>query len=115
MSKDIKVLMAYYIHALRIMRGYTQKDVADRLNKSTNAVSNWELGNTSPPIDDLVELCKMFDVTPNQICGWEECSDLTEFIQNSKNADQVLDVLIERRNTIDEEIKKYTKLRNHKP
>ena len=114
MRKDIKRLMAYYIHELRLMRGFTQQEVADRVNKSTNAVSNWELGNTSPPIDDLLELCKMFDVTPNQICGWDECPELTEYINESANAAQIVDELNQQKKHIEAQIKKYTKIMNRK-
>jgi len=55
----------------RLMSGLSQKDVADQLHKTTNAVSNWELGNTSPPIDDVMELCALYKASPNQLFGWE--------------------------------------------
>ena len=113
-KKKIKHLMAYYIHTIRIMRGFTQQDVAERLHKSTNAISNWELGNTSPSIDDLLELCKMFDVTPNQICGWDECPDLIAYINETEAANQIVADLKEQKRQIEEQIKTYTKILNRK-
>ena len=113
-KNQIKRLMAYHIHMLRLMRGYTQQDVAGRLRKSTNAVSNWELGNTSPSIDDLMELCKMFDVTPNQICGWDECPELIDYINQSENAAQIVEDLKKQKQLIEEQIETYAKFMNRK-
>ncbi len=110
----IRHIMAYYIHMLRIMRGFTQQDVSNRLGKSVNAVSSWELGNTSPPISVIVELCKMFDVTPNQLLGWDECPELNEYIRTSENAAQKIEELKKQKQELDAQIKAYSELLNHK-
>lgn len=41
----------------------TQADVAEKLNVSFQAVSQWERGETSPDIDKLPELAKLYQVT----------------------------------------------------
>lgn len=38
----------------------TQADVAEKLNVSFQAVSQWERGETSPDIDKLPELAKLY-------------------------------------------------------
>ena len=106
--------MAYYIRTLRAMRGFTQQDVADRLHKTTNAISNWELGNTSPPVDDLVEICKMFNVTPSQIVGWDDCPELMEYIAETENASQRVEELKKQKEEIERQIKSYTDIINRK-
>ncbi len=113
-TKDTKQVLAYYIKTIRMMRGFTQQEVADRVKKSTNAVSNWELGNTSPPIDDLIELCKMFDVTPNEICGWDDCPDLIDYIMQAENAEKILNDLKEQKKQIEDQIKTFSKIINRK-
>lgn len=113
-KRSIKLLMANHIHMLRLMNGYTQKDIADKVHKTINAVSNWELGNTSPPIDDLMILCKTFKVTPNQICGWDDCPELTEYIKSSKDAAQKVEELKKQKKEIEEQIKSYNELINRK-
>lgn len=113
-QKKIKRLMAYRLHMLRLMRGFTQQDIATRLSKSINAISNWELGNTSPPVDDMVEICKMFDVTPNQLMGWDDCPELEDYIRKSENAAQRIEELKKQRQELDKEIKAYAELLNHK-
>ncbi len=44
-------------------RGMTQDDIADRLFVSRQLVSKWENGAGVPSIDVLLELCKLFHVT----------------------------------------------------
>lgn len=105
MDDRTKRLMSYYIRMLRLMRGYTQQDIADKLNKTTNAISNWELGNTSPTISDFLELCKILDVTPNQLCGWEETPELIEYCKQKENTDAMLDDLRKKKSEIEAQIK----------
>lgn len=113
-QREIRRLLAYYIHTLRLMRGFTQQDVSNRVGKSVNAVSSWELGNTSPPISDIIELCKMFDVTPNQILGWDDCPELNEYIRKSENAAQKIEELKKQKQELDAQIRAYSELLNHK-
>lgn len=114
MDKSVKHLMAYYIRMLRTMRGFTQQDVASKIGKTTNAISNWELGNTSPPVDDMVEMCKLFKVTPNQIMGWDECPELMDYIAQTENAAQKVEELKKQKEEIEKQIKSYTELMNRK-
>lgn len=112
MDNKIKRLLAYYVKTLRIMRGYTQQEVADKLHKTTNAVSNWELGNTSPPVDDLVELCKMYNVTPSQILGWDDCPELKAYLSKSENAAQQIEELQKQKEEIEKQIQIFTEIVN---
>ena len=109
-----KRIMAYYIRMLRLMRGYTQQDIADRLGKTTNAISNWELGNTSPSVDDMVNLCEFLKVTPNQLCGWDDCQELKEYIKTSKETENRLNELRQRKEEIEKEIRTMTDILNRK-
>lgn len=51
------------IHDLRIAHGYSQDQIAELLGVSHQAVSRWELGLTAPTVDNLVELCELFEVS----------------------------------------------------
>lgn len=64
---------------LRLMRGLSQKQLGEMLNKSSNAISNWENGNTSPDVDILETICKVLKVTPNQLYGWDNVRSLKTF------------------------------------
>jgi repressor LexA len=114
LEKKAQKLLGYNIHMLRMMRGFSQKDIADALHKSANAVSNWELGNTGPSIDDLLKLCDMFKVTPNQILGWDECPELIEFIKKTESLGPKVEELKKQKREIENRIKLYNEILNRK-
>ncbi len=55
------------IHNLRVSNGYSQDSLAEELFVSRQAVSRWELGLTLPSVDNLVELCRLFNVSFEEI------------------------------------------------
>ena len=56
-----------YIQHLRKAAGMTQKDLAERLNISFQAVSKWENGDTLPDTGLLLTLCDVLDTTADQL------------------------------------------------
>ena len=63
---DFKAIGAN-IHRLRIQHGYSQGAIAELLGITHQALSRWELGLTAPTVDNLVELCDLFDVSLEQL------------------------------------------------
>lgn len=57
------------ISELRKLKNMTQMELADRMNISFQAVSNWERGNSMPDISKLPELAQLFCVTIDDILG----------------------------------------------
>ena len=57
------------IKAHRTRRNMTQELVADRLGVSRQAVSKWESGASEPSTSNLLALCKLFDVSPEEFLG----------------------------------------------
>lgn len=55
----------------------TQTELADIMNISFQAVSNWERGNSMPDISKLPELAKLFNVSVDELLG--ENSELVNF------------------------------------
>lgn len=47
----------------------TQMELADRLNISFQAVSNWERGNSMPDISKLPELAELFGISIDELLG----------------------------------------------
>lgn len=58
--------------ALRKKRGLNQSDVADYLGITRGAYGMYEIGRRKIDVDTLVKLCRFFEVTPNQVLGFEE-------------------------------------------
>ena len=57
------------LKVLRTQKGYTQEEIANRLNVSRQAVSRWETGKSSPDIDNLTLLGEIYEVSVDEILG----------------------------------------------
>ncbi len=57
------------ISELRKSRNMTQMELADHMNISFQAVSNWERGNSMPDISKLPELAELFGITIDELIG----------------------------------------------
>lgn len=55
------------IKKLREEKGMTQDELAEKLNVTRQAVSNWETGRTQPDIETLTKLAEVFDVSVERI------------------------------------------------
>lgn len=61
-TKPECLLLGLRIRELRINRGYSQYDLADRLSVGRTAVSKWERGNNYPEVGDLPEIASVLGV-----------------------------------------------------
>ncbi len=57
------------IVSLRREKNMTQTELADRLNVSFQAVSNWERGQSMPDISKLPELAEIFEISIDELLG----------------------------------------------
>ena len=64
-------MTAETIKQLREARGWTQAELARRLNISRNGVNTWEQGLSMPCPHFLVELAKIFSVSTDFLLGVE--------------------------------------------
>ncbi|MCM1533161.1 MAG: helix-turn-helix transcriptional regulator [Corallococcus sp.] len=55
------------IRSLRIKNGLSQDYIAELLGVSHQAVSRWENGLAVPSVDNIAELCEVFDVSFEQL------------------------------------------------
>lgn len=59
--------IAEKITVLRKSKGWSQEDLAERLNVSRQSVSKWESGQSIPDIHRILELSRLFDVTTDYL------------------------------------------------
>lgn len=59
------------LQKLRKEKGYSQEQLADLLEVSRQSVSKWESGTTYPEMDKLLSLCKIFNVTLDDLTNDE--------------------------------------------
>lgn len=64
------------LRAIRMQLGFTQQNMADKLNISLNAYQKYEQSERSPSLDCLVSIADIFDVSLDYLL----CRD--EFIQS---------------------------------
>lgn len=57
------------IHELRLSFGWTQVQMAEKLNVTKQTVSNWENDNIQPSVDMLVKISRVFDVSTDYLLG----------------------------------------------
>ena len=58
--------------------GLTQKDLAEKLCVTFQAVSRWENDGVEPSIDTIKEMAKLFGCTPNELMGFEDTTPKEE-------------------------------------
>ena len=59
------------LQKLRKEKGYSQEQLADLLDVSRQSVSKWESGTTYPEMDKLLSLCKIFNVSLDELTNDE--------------------------------------------
>ena len=53
----------------RLERGQTIKEVAEAIQVHPNAVSRWETNEAEPSSSNLMELCKLYECSPEYLLG----------------------------------------------
>ena len=64
-----EILKFENIRSLRIDNGYTQKQVAEVLGVSQNTYSQYEIGVLNYPIDALMKLADLYEVSVDYLLG----------------------------------------------
>lgn len=69
-------MTAERIRELRTARGWTQAELARRMNVTRNGVNSWEQGLSMPSPAYLVELAKVFSVSTDYLLGVENLTTI---------------------------------------
>ena len=73
---DYRIFLRNNIRKYRLACGYTQQNVAAVLGLSRSAYTYYETGTTTPDIESITRLARMFGVTLDQLVSPEEQPDL---------------------------------------
>jgi len=60
---------------LRKKEGYSQEELANKLNVSRQAISRWEMGTSVPDSNNVLQLSKLFSVSTDYLLNDEYTSD----------------------------------------
>ena len=69
-----QIAIGKFIAEERKRKGYTQKQLSEKLEISGKTVSKWERGNGFPEVSLLLPLCKELDITVNELLSGERVS-----------------------------------------
>ncbi len=70
-NKELAKLVGENLKNARKAKGYTQKEVAKLLNKFQPDYSEYESGKIELDYFKITYLCKLFEITPNDLFGFE--------------------------------------------
>lgn len=70
---------------LRNRKGFSQKELTDRLNLNRSTYARYELCQTQPDFDTLDKLANFYDVTVDYLLGRSNDPELTEEQQKEYN------------------------------
>ena len=54
---------------LRKSKNLSQEDLASKINVTRQTISNWELGETSPSLEQAKEIAKLYNVSLDYLVG----------------------------------------------
>ena len=57
---------------LRKKKGYSQEELAEKLGLSRQAISKWERGESSPDMENIVQLTKIYDLSFDELLSTSE-------------------------------------------
>ena len=90
------VKIGKFLKELRKEKGYTQETLGEKVGVSNKTVSRWETGTYMPPVECLILLSDIYDVSINEIVAGQRLSkaefsdaaeeNLSEALQLSENA-----------------------------
>ncbi|WP_367270461.1 helix-turn-helix domain-containing protein [Ruminococcus sp.] len=72
MTKELKggtILMGFNnrLYELRRQKGFSQEELANRLNVSRQTISKWEVGDSTPDMEKLIAISDLFGISLDEL------------------------------------------------
>ena len=81
--------MGKFLAALRKANGYTQKELAEKINVSDKAVSRWERDESAPDISLLPVLAEIFGVTTDELLRGERITGEKDTVKSREKTEKL--------------------------
>lgn len=84
------------IHNLRKQKGMSQEELASQITVSRQAISKWELGESVPDTENVLQLSKIFGVSTDYLLNddAESCIDLPVIRDNNDKKKRKYNLII---------------------
>ena len=66
------------LRALRIKKGLTLAELAEKIGTNYQAVGRWERGTTEITLGDALKICRVLDCSLDELAGWETSTTVKE-------------------------------------
>ena len=66
---------AEHLMSLRRQRGWSQEELGIQIGVTRQTVSKWEMGQSTPELEKLVELSQLFGMSIDQLVGLETAGE----------------------------------------
>ena len=60
------------LYELRKQKGFSQEELANRLNVSRQTISKWEVGESTPDMEKLIAISDLFELSLDELVKSEE-------------------------------------------
>ena len=80
-----QVKIGQFIKTIRKEKGFTQREVAERLSISEKTVSKWETGNGLPEVGLMLPLCELLEISVNELLSGERLDEKRYFQKAEQN------------------------------
>lgn len=84
------------IYELRKANNLSQEQLAEMVNVSRQSISKWESGETTPEIERIIELSKIFNVSTDYLLLSREVEDLTNRTEQLEKEQEDLKVEVQK-------------------
>ena len=84
------MILADKIIENRKKNGWSQEELAVKLDVSRQSVSKWESGAAYPEMDKMIQLCKMFDLNIDELLN-KNVNEVKESKQSKININKYID------------------------
>ena len=74
--------------SLRKSKGMSQEELGEKLNVTRQTISKWELGQTTPEMDKLMEMAKLFGMSLDELTNEEEAK-IEETVERKDNEENL--------------------------
>jgi transcriptional regulator with XRE-family HTH domain len=89
-ARDVVRDLGARIARLRSEKGWTQPDLARRLEVSRERLSKWERGKHEPPLDMVMALCDVLEVSIDELVTGSPAPEVAGYVELLQEAARIV-------------------------
>ena len=82
------------LYELRKEKGFSQEELAEKLNVARQTISKWETGITVPDTNNLIEISKIFEISIDELVDQKKEEIVEEDNNKNKNKKKIIKIVL---------------------